>query len=323
MTNIPTYKVPKSLHQRHLWYDKLWWLTEVGIKNPEWRELLIDDGVNTLSIEGEFNSKWDLHAILDNPNYPWEWVKKVMNFFDAATIAYNYAKIEHSEWQNLKLPISLLHTVHSRLFHSVPRQFSQNPGEFAKGQRELPNSTIEPVPPILIEGKIKSLMEILSMKKVSLLEKITFFHAAFEYIHPYPDGNGRVWRVAMNTLLIMAWFPNIAIKGIKKSDRENYYAALRACDPEIAQWLKWKSLLEIDFSVTKKFQKIIIDWLKQSLDIVICVRFEEKNWPLIPARQVAVMLGKNPSTFAVQCANKDVINVVRWHKAYTHPDLCK
>ena len=40
------------------------------------------------------------------------------------------------------------------------------------------------------------------------------------------------------------------------------------------------------------------------------------------ARDVAILLGKNPSTFAVQCTNKAFINVVRGHKAYTHPELC-
>ncbi len=57
------------------------------------------------------------------------------------------------------------------------------------------------------------------------------------------------------------------------------------------------------------------------MDIVICQRFEEKK-PLMLARDVAVLLGKNPSTFAVQCTNKAFINVVRGHKAYTHPELC-
>lgn len=121
----------------------------------------------------------------------------------------------------------------------------------------------------------------------------------------------------------MAGFPNIAIKGIEKWDREIYYNALRVCDGETEKWLHGKSLKDLDFSVTKPFQDIIVDGLKQSMDIVICRRFEEKKHSLIPAREVATMLGKNPNTFAVQCANKAVINVVRKHKAFTHPDLCK
>lgn len=121
----------------------------------------------------------------------------------------------------------------------------------------------------------------------------------------------------------MAGFPNIAIKGIEKEDRDIYYNALRVCDVETKKWLGGKSLKDLDFSVTKPFQDIIVDGLKQSMDIVICRRFEEKKYPLIPAREVATMLGKNPNTFAVQCTNKAIINVVRKHKAYTHPDLCQ
>ena len=112
--------------------------------------------------------------------------------------------IEHSEKQELHMPLKLLNTIHSRLFSNVPRQFSQQPGTFAQHEREITSKSFEPVSPHRIEPALQSLMKVFSLDTVSVLEKIIFFHAAFEYIHPYPDGNGRVGRIAMNTLLIMA-----------------------------------------------------------------------------------------------------------------------
>lgn len=100
--------------------------------------------------------------------------------------------IEQSEQRKLHIPIRLLHTIHSRLFQDVPRAFSQSPGEFSKSEREISTKSFKPLSPHLIEPALQSLMSILTLDTCTLLEKIIFFHAAFEYIHPYPDGNGRV-----------------------------------------------------------------------------------------------------------------------------------
>ena len=54
-----------------------------------------------------------------------------------------------------------------------------------------------------------------------------YFHAKFENIHPFADGNGRVGRLAMNYLLVLHGHPPIIIH---EEDRRDYYDALEAWD---------------------------------------------------------------------------------------------
>ncbi len=56
------------------------------------------------------------------------------------------------------------------------------------------------------------------------IEKASRFHAEFETIHPFADGNGRTGRLLLNFMLVREgyWPANIRCR----EDRERYYAAL-------------------------------------------------------------------------------------------------
>ncbi len=60
-----------------------------------------------------------------------------------------------------------------------------------------------------------------------MLTAAAYFHAKFENIHPFADGNGRAGRLAMNYLLVLHGHPPIIIH---EEDRKDYYAALEAWD---------------------------------------------------------------------------------------------
>lgn len=56
------------------------------------------------------------------------------------------------------------------------------------------------------------------------LDKITYFHAEFENIHPFGDGNGRIGRLLTNEQLDLLGLPPIII--LNKSKFNEYYPAL-------------------------------------------------------------------------------------------------
>lgn len=54
---------------------------------------------------------------------------------------------------------------------------------------------------------------------------VSYFHSAFESIHPFVDGNGRTGRLIMNFMLSKFKYPMI---NIPNKDKLEYYNALEA-----------------------------------------------------------------------------------------------
>lgn len=77
-----------------------------------------------------------------------------------------------------------------------------------------------------MEVFLKWLNKNLKNTRYDTIRLIALSHIFFETIHPFRDGNGRVGRVFLSFLLIGFGYLNIAIKGITKKDRDNYYNAI-------------------------------------------------------------------------------------------------
>ena len=98
--------------------------------------------------------------------------------------------------------------------------------DFVTGKREIgasPEDTAEEVGELLDE--LQHLPPSLPGEKV--LTAAAYFHAKFENIHPFADGNGRTGRLAMNYFLVCRDCPPVIFH---EENRAAYYAALEAWD---------------------------------------------------------------------------------------------
>ncbi len=110
-------------------------------------------------------------------------------------------------------------------------QRGERPGEYKKGDyvtgRNETGALAEDVP-----AEMQELLEDLQdipPEPEKVLTAAAFFHAKFENIHPFADGNGRTGRLAMNYLLVSCNHPPLVIH---QEDRKEYFAALEAWDTE-------------------------------------------------------------------------------------------
>lgn len=110
-------------------------------------------------------------------------------------------------------------------------QRGERPGEYKKGDyvtgRNETGASAEDVPDEMQE--LLEDLEILPEEPEKVLTAAAFFHAKFENIHPFADGNGRTGRLAMNYLLATHNHPPFVIH---QEDRKVYFEALEAWDTE-------------------------------------------------------------------------------------------
>ena len=95
-------------------------------------------------------------------------------------------------------------------------------GDFVTGRYEI-GALAEDVP----EEMDELLQDVQDVPPEKALTAAAFFHAKFENIHPFADGNGRTGRLLMNYLLVLHDHPIIVIH---EEDKKGYMEALEAWD---------------------------------------------------------------------------------------------
>lgn len=138
-------------------------------------------------------------------------------------------------------------------------QLGERPGEYKRHDYVTGKEEIGAAPEDVAEEMSELLSELTEVPNNNALTAAAYFHAKFENIHPFADGNGRVGRLAMNYFLIVHDHPAITIH---EEDRKKYYTALEA----------WDSRQELD--LLKKFlrEQTVKTWEKQ---IARCYRVDE------------------------------------------------
>lgn len=109
-------------------------------------------------------------------------------------------------------------------------QIGERPGEYkhhdyVTGKNEV-GASVDDVQ----EEVCELLDELIDIDDKNALVGAAYFHAKFENIHPFSDGNGRVGRLLMNYILLIHNHPPITIY---EEDRKDYYNALEKFDEEL------------------------------------------------------------------------------------------
>ena len=163
----------------------------------------------------------------------------------------NYVRAMHHGLDRLnELPVCLrlIREIHAQLMAGV-RGEEETPGEFRRSQNYIapqgqPISAARFVPPTVPEMKValdKFERYLHADAKLPILVKLALVHYQFEAIHPFRDGNGRVGRLLIPMMLIVAGrlsAPLLYLSGYFDQHRKNYYDLL--LDVSLfGNWLPW------------------------------------------------------------------------------------
>lgn len=124
-----------------------------------------------------------------------------------------------------ELTIEVILSLHKMLISNIRNDIA---GRFRKDNEYVQvGGYIAPAPKEIIGRIEKMLVRYNTASHENIIKRIARLHLAFEHIHPFVDGNGRIGRVINNYLLIREGFVPINIKFI---DRKMYYEAFREFD---------------------------------------------------------------------------------------------
>ena len=106
-------------------------------------------------------------------------------------------------------------------------KIGERPGTFKKNDYVIGIGETGALPEDVDEEISDLLEEINFSSEHKTITVSAYFHAKFENIHPFADGNGRVGRLALNYFLVCKNHPPIIIH---EEDRNEYFAALESWD---------------------------------------------------------------------------------------------
>jgi Fic family protein len=135
--------------------------------------------------------------------------------------AKNLAKITETllETNNHTLNIKLILDVHKTLLIHIDDNVA---GRFRSGKEWVRVGNHLGANPQFVPALMQELVEDYHKKMERyFLDTIAYFHAEFETIHPFVDGNGRMGRVLINLQLMNIGLPPITIQN--KSKNTEYY----------------------------------------------------------------------------------------------------
>jgi Fic family protein len=143
----------------------------------------------------------------------------VREVFEAKNLA-RVMEYTRSKSVDSELTSELMLLLHKMLLGNINEDYAgrfRKPGEYVRV-----GTYIAPAPE-KVESMIESILSYYNAdSETYLVDRIAEFHLAFESIHPFCDGNGRMGRVIVNYQFSRFGFPSIIIRN--KGKREYYEA---------------------------------------------------------------------------------------------------
>ena len=211
MINQTTKDKIEALHQQYLHLAKgnealLKEITLAEIPEMVYNSNAIENSTLTLEDTEKILSGDDLNRIVN-----------IREVFEAK----NLAKLTETllEKNNSLLNIKLILKLHKTLLTNIDDRIA---GRFRSGKEWVRVGNHLGANPQFVPSLMHELVDNYNQHKINyFLDAVAHFHADFETIHPFVNGNGRMGRVLINLQLMNGGFPPIIIQN--KSKHTEYY----------------------------------------------------------------------------------------------------
>ncbi|WP_254451935.1 Fic family protein [Duganella vulcania] len=170
-------------------------------------------------------------------------VEEVTNYLRAFRFVHDNLRSE----SGLPVSLRLICDAHRLLLDGV-RGAGKQPGELRRSQNWIGgtrpgNAVFVPPPPERVAALLTDLERFIHAENSDLppLVKVALVHAQFETIHPFLDGNGRMGRLLISTLMEhwqLMQAPLLYISGYLKQHQVEYYRRLSGTRTE-GDWESW------------------------------------------------------------------------------------
>lgn len=201
----------RALRRLHLWEI-------IGKNDALLEELLLEHTYNSNAIEGSTLTKKETEAVIfDKSRLP---DKSLTEHLEAV----NHAAVLREIFQR-RYPGTITEELIRRFHRLLLQGIREDAGAYATTPRTIRGVELATTPPEEIPAMMRTLLAGWKSREPRGygLEEIATFHAAFERIHPFADGNGRVGRLVMLMQLLAAHYPPVVIEQARKAE---YYEVL-------------------------------------------------------------------------------------------------
>lgn len=184
---------------------------------------------NSNSIEGNRLTYHETRDIFEGKDVSINEVS-VREIFEAQNQKFAFESILENFEKKEPLSIRIISQFHrvlmSGCYDSTIWSRGERPGHFKKNDYTIGMQEVGAFPDE-VENEIKDLLAEINSWDGDVLLAAAYFHARFENIHPFADGNGRTGRLLLNYYLLLQNYPPLIIS---TEDKNVYYLALEVYD---------------------------------------------------------------------------------------------